>query len=129
VPEKCTDNPQLSLRLFELIDALHTELQRIRAPNDLLTIPLECPKSPIFALLTPHPRELAKYCQDAGFVVRAVVPPTVPKGTERVRVCLHAGNTEAEISSLVDRVQEWVDDRSAVVSASTDSTSQLVAKL
>ena len=129
MPERCTDNLQLSLHLFELIDALHTELQRIRAPNDLLTIPTECPKSPIFALLTPHPRELAKYCQDAGFVVRAVVPPTVPRGTERVRVCLHAGNTEAEISSLVDRVQEWVDGRTAALPASTDATGQLIAKL
>ena len=129
VPVRCTDNLQLSLRLFELIDILHTELQRVRAPSGLLTIPAECPKSPIFALLTPHPRELAKYCQDAGFVVRAVVPPTVPRGTERVRVCLHAGNTEVEICSLVDRVQKWVDDRSVVISEFADATGQLVAKL
>jgi 8-amino-7-oxononanoate synthase len=77
----------------------------------LLTVPLECPKSPIFALLTSQPRDLAKHCQDAGFVVRAVVPPTVPMGTERVRVCLHAGNTEAQIADLVGNVQSWVDTR------------------
>lgn len=129
LPKTCTDNLQLSRRLFELIDALHTELQRICAPNELLTIPPECPKSPIFALLTPQPRELAKYCQDAGFVVRAVVPPTIPRGTERVRVCLHAGNNEAEIFSLVGRVQEWVDSQLSAIPVSTDTKGQLVAKL
>jgi 8-amino-7-oxononanoate synthase len=40
--------------------------------------------------------------------VRAIVPPTVPRGTERVRVCLHAGNTVEEIDGLVKRIGEWV---------------------
>jgi len=39
--------------------------------------------------------------------VRAIVPPTVPMGTERVRVCLHAGNTVEEIDTLVKRIGEW----------------------
>lgn len=40
-------------------------------------------------------------------MIRAVVPPTVPEGTSRVRVCLHAGNTEADIERLVAAMQEW----------------------
>jgi 8-amino-7-oxononanoate synthase len=40
-------------------------------------------------------------------MVRAVVPPTVPEGTSRVRICLHAGNTEMEIKHLVDSIEEW----------------------
>ena len=39
--------------------------------------------------------------------MRAIVPPTVPRGTERVRVCLHAGNTVEEIDALVKRIGEW----------------------
>lgn len=111
------------------------QLQRIHAPNTLLTIPFECPKSPIFALLTLHARELAKHCQDGGFVVRAVVPPTVPVGTERVRICLHTGNTEEQIDGLVRRVQSWVDSRiqmkahSDVEVEDRDAHVQLVAKL
>lgn len=112
-----------------LIKALHVEFQRIRAPRSVLTIPAECPRSPIFALLTSRPRELAKHCQDAGFVVRAVVPPTVPVGTERVRVCLHAGNTEAEIAGLVSRVQEWADSQEKLNPENVDGTEQLLAKL
>jgi 7-keto-8-aminopelargonate synthetase-like enzyme len=112
-----------------LIKALHTELRRIRAPSSILTIPSECPESPIFALLTAYPQELAKHCQDAGFVVRAVVPPTVPVGTERVRVCLHTGNTEDEIARLVSRVQEWVDGKLRMAPDYTDAREQLAAKL
>ena len=37
------------------------------------------------------------------------MPPTIPEGKERVRVCLHAGNTEEEIDSLVRTVQSWLD--------------------
>ena len=42
-------------------------------------------------------------------MVRPVVPPTVPAGTERVRVCLHAGNTERDVDRLVARIGEWLD--------------------
>lgn len=42
-------------------------------------------------------------------MVRPIVAPTVPHGTERVRVCLHAGNTEWEVEKLVISIGEWVD--------------------
>ena len=41
--------------------------------------------------------------------MRAVVPPTVP--TRRVRVCLHAGNTYAQIEGLVRRVEMWLVEK------------------
>lgn len=34
--------------------------------------------------------------------------PTVPKGTERVRICVHAGNTVEDVEALVEAVREWV---------------------
>jgi 8-amino-7-oxononanoate synthase len=40
-------------------------------------------------------------------MVRAVVPPTVPEGTERVRVCLHAGNSVEQIQALVRSLESW----------------------
>jgi 8-amino-7-oxononanoate synthase len=42
-------------------------------------------------------------------VVRAIVAPTVPAGTERVRVCLHAGNSFEEVDRLATRMGEWVE--------------------
>lgn len=42
-------------------------------------------------------------------MVRPIVSPTVPVGTERVRVCLHAGNTIDEIDRLVLRMRDWLE--------------------
>ncbi|KAL3427480.1 aminotransferase class I and II [Phlyctema vagabunda] len=101
-------------KLQELIQLLYTKLQtpllrREDAGYGLLTIPHQIPKSPIFSILSPRPKELAKWCQEAGFVVRAIVSPTVPVGTERIRVCLHAENSAEEIERLVGTMQRWVE--------------------
>ncbi|OCK82395.1 PLP-dependent transferase [Lepidopterella palustris CBS 459.81] len=105
----------LALHLNALIQAMFSQLQALmekhdfhNTPTALLKVSLDCPQSPIFSVLTPHPRSLAKYCQDGGFVVRAVVPPTVPIGGSRVRVCLHASNTMDEVRRLVERMDDWV---------------------
>jgi 8-amino-7-oxononanoate synthase len=103
----------LTVHLQALIRHLHTTLlttisrhSQQDAKIPLLSTSTVCPESPIFSLLTEHPRSLAKYCQEGGFVVRAVVPPTVP--TRRVRICLHAGNSFEEVERLVARIEEWV---------------------
>jgi 8-amino-7-oxononanoate synthase len=57
-------------------------------------------------------------------MIRAVVPPTVPLGTERVRVCLHAGNTAAEIAKLVSVLEEWCDSRLCGNNPARDSEAQ-----
>ncbi|PWY72288.1 PLP-dependent transferase [Aspergillus heteromorphus CBS 117.55] len=69
------------------------------------------PRSPIFSLRSPVPRHLAAACQRKGFVVRAIMAPTVPVGKERVRVCLHAGNTVEEIDGLVETIRGWLVER------------------
>lgn len=65
-------------------------------------------ESPIIALYTSHPRSLARHCQLRGFIVRPIVAPTVPSGTDRVRLCLHAGNTVAEVRLLCEAIDAWV---------------------
>ncbi|OAL33617.1 hypothetical protein AYO20_07124 [Fonsecaea nubica] len=111
----------LAAKLYHLIDHLYTRLQGLAiviAESDalsktLVSLPTTCPESPIFAILSPYPRSLASYCQAAGFLVRPVVAPTVPEGTERVRVCLHAGNTVEQIDRFVECVKEWIVKESA----------------
>jgi 8-amino-7-oxononanoate synthase len=43
---------------------------------------------------------VAQALQDAGFDVRAIRPPTVPAGTARLRVSIHADHDEAQLDAL-----------------------------
>jgi 8-amino-7-oxononanoate synthase len=45
-------------------------------------------------------REVAKNLQDVGLDIRPIVSPTVPKGRERLRICLHEFNTEEDILKI-----------------------------
>jgi hypothetical protein len=40
-----------------------------------------------------------------------VASPTVPKGQKRVRLVFHAGNTEADVESLLVVIGQWLDER------------------
>lgn len=46
--------------------------------------------------------------------MRPVVPPTVPPGEERVRVCLRADMDVNVVQRLVDALEEWVDRQLAL---------------
>lgn len=46
-------------------------------------------------------RQAAQQLQHAGFDVRAILSPTVPAGKERLRICLHAFNSDEEIRQLI----------------------------
>ncbi|WMN11464.1 pyridoxal phosphate-dependent aminotransferase family protein [Marivirga salinae] len=49
----------------------------------------------------------SKYLNDKGFDVRPILSPTVPKGKERVRICLHAFNSEEEITNLCHHINQY----------------------
>lgn len=46
-------------------------------------------------------QKLALTLQEAGFAVKAILPPTVPEGAQRIRVCIHAFNTDEELEKLI----------------------------
>ncbi|SMC95652.1 aminotransferase class I/II-fold pyridoxal phosphate-dependent enzyme [Pedobacter africanus] len=46
-------------------------------------------------------KKAAATLQEKGLDVRAILSPTVAEGKERLRICLHAFNTETEIQTLV----------------------------
>ncbi|KAL7267482.1 hypothetical protein RUND412_009930 [Rhizina undulata] len=103
---------ELQSHLYDMIKRLHKHLSELPIPESspkILTLPPVRP-TPILALFTPHPRNLAAYLQQRKFVARPIVYPTVPKGTERVRICVHAGNTVEDIDGLVEAVRGWVLD-------------------
>jgi 8-amino-7-oxononanoate synthase len=49
-------------------------------------------------------REAAADLQDNGFDVRPILSPTVPQGSERIRICLHAFNTTEQVNTLVNKI-------------------------
>ncbi len=59
--------------------------------------------SPIQILLTPgieNAQRVANAIQLEKIAVKAIFSPTVPEGQERLRICLHAFNTNEEIEKL-----------------------------
>lgn len=50
-------------------------------------------------------KQVAAQLQDAGLDVRPILYPTVPKGAERLRIVLHAFNTEKEVRALLKLLQ------------------------
>ena len=47
-------------------------------------------------------KSIAKIIQENGFDVKAILSPTVPKGQERLRFCLHSYNSEKEIIGVLN---------------------------
>jgi 8-amino-7-oxononanoate synthase len=53
-------------------------------------------------------KEMASLLQGNGLDVRAILSPTVPQGSERIRICLHSFNTESEISLLTIIINNFI---------------------
>lgn len=64
--------------------------------------------SPIQWIMTSsgnqHTIDKSSYLQSRGFDVRPILSPTVPRGKERLRICIHAFNTEKQIIDLVTAI-------------------------
>lgn len=59
--------------------------------------------------MTSQPRSLYAFLYKRGMNARPITWPTVPKGMDRVRVCLHAGNTREDVENLVNGMVAWAE--------------------
>lgn len=90
-------NPHKIEQLTTLIEYYRNKTRGL--PYQVLNSP-----SPIQGIVVPgnaQVRQLAKKLEEYGFDIRPIVAPTVPKGAERIRICLHAFNTPLEIDKLI----------------------------
>jgi 8-amino-7-oxononanoate synthase len=65
-------------------------------------------KSPIQAIIIGDIQKakiIASKLIQVGIYAKAIVSPTVPKGTERIRICIHSYNTKSEIDLLVNKIK------------------------
>ncbi|GAA0872556.1 pyridoxal phosphate-dependent aminotransferase family protein [Gangjinia marincola] len=53
-------------------------------------------------------KEAASYLQRNNFEVSPILSPTVPKGKERLRFCLHSYNTQEEIATVLSLLATFV---------------------
>ncbi|UZJ54456.1 hypothetical protein CBS101457_003776 [Exobasidium rhododendri] len=123
--------PNGSLRAaktFSLTQILFDGLQDIlsQPQNTSLSLPAElCSRraskssslslSPIVPLITSEPRALATYLIQSGYLVRPIVYPTVAKGLERVRICIHTHNEPEDIAGLLRCIQEYMYHQQEII--------------
>jgi len=98
----------------ELIEKLHGNIRLFRSG-----IPAELGKSfiesdsPIQCLLisgNDRVKQVSGYLRGEGFDVRPILYPTVPRGKERLRICLHAFNTPNDIQRLTELLRTCLQD-------------------
>jgi 8-amino-7-oxononanoate synthase len=74
-------------------------------------------------------RALAEYLKARKFNVKPILSPTVPKGTERVRICLHGDNTIDQIDALVNATHQYFRNPTKSTTHLSSSTPIAVSKL
>ncbi len=86
-----------------LIDLFANNLE-VYKPNDYHPSP-----GPIQSIIIPG-NERAKYVsaqlEAAGFYAKAILYPTVARGSERIRICLHSFNTQTQVKALINKLNE-----------------------
>jgi 8-amino-7-oxononanoate synthase len=100
-------HPELNVQLKQVISYYHRTVEDLQLPDDVQLI---CNQSPIQALVVPG-NERCKALADALIrqkcIVLPILAPTVPAGSERLRICLHAFNTVEEINHLVAQIANF----------------------
>ncbi|HTN52914.1 MAG TPA: 8-amino-7-oxononanoate synthase [Anaeromyxobacter sp.] len=94
--------PERRARLLALVARMKAGLSRLGF--DVARV-----VSPIFpVVLGTEARALAaaKALRERGFFVRAIRPPTVPRGTSRLRVALSAGHQEGQVDTFLGALAE-----------------------
>ncbi|MGI4728347.1 MAG: aminotransferase class I/II-fold pyridoxal phosphate-dependent enzyme [Janthinobacterium lividum] len=84
-------------QLHQLIQLFKKELQKQYA---IRLLPSNSAIQSILISGNANAKKLAAYLQNNGFDIRAILSPTVPVGMERLRICIHSYNSEAEIIQL-----------------------------
>jgi 8-amino-7-oxononanoate synthase len=74
------------------------------------------PRSPIFPVILGSPErtlQASEALRRDGIWVTAIRPPTVPEGTSRLRFCLSAAHTEAQIDQALSSLKRVLGDAAA----------------
>ena len=102
-----TLKPQLEERRRNLQRNIELFLDNARTEGlDLRLIPSTTQIQSLLVGGNMQAKKLASALVASGFDVRPILSPTVPKGAERLRLCLHSFNSADEIGGLVKAITE-----------------------
>ena len=95
-----------SYKIFPGLQAERLHLQQLIKQFQAALLPYRklVSHTPVQGVVVPgnsQARAVATRLQGSGFDVRPILYPTVPKGEERLRIVLHAFNTEEEVEKLI----------------------------
>jgi 8-amino-7-oxononanoate synthase len=107
LPEKAIADIKASYELFPGMKTERAQLTRLieLMQSAVKELPILQSGSPIQGLMMPgndEAKAAAVHAKNAGFDIRPILYPTVPKGAERLRIVLHAFNTELEVTALLN---------------------------
>ncbi len=112
-PPALAEATRASLRLAQAEgwrrEHLQDRVMRFRTGAAELGLPLMDSTTPIQPLLVGEAAKalaLSRALQDRGILVSAIRPPTVPKGTARLRLTFSAAHSEAHVDRLLDALDQ-----------------------
>jgi len=91
-------------KLFELINYFRASIQQLKNISFIES------RSPIQAIIMADnfkAKALATHLNEKGFFIKGILSPTVPAGTERLRICIHAFNTTEQIDLLINEINSF----------------------
>jgi len=101
--------PDRRERVRKLAAQLRMELGM--ATNWVACGELDCPIVPLIVCEPQVAVDLSRHLMQHGFLVPAIRPPTVPKGTSRLRISLTADHTPEDVNRCVEVLGKWLRDR------------------
>lgn len=93
----------------DLRDALQRNISQLRSGCTQMGLELEASETSIQALLVGESTTALQWSEalrKRGLLVPAIRPPTVPKGTARLRIALSAAHSEKQINQLLNALAE-----------------------
>ena len=57
---------------------------------------------------------LANHLIEKGYFMKGILSPTVAKGTERIRICIHSFNTKEQIDEVVREVKSFAEENQLI---------------
>jgi len=73
------------------------------------TIRISGGTGPIQSIIIPgndRAKQVSAQLEEDGFYAKAILYPTVPRGSERIRICIHSFNTEEQVIALANKLNE-----------------------